>query len=189
MLKLLRFIDITLGLALIGFIFFFGLFRSQLQGLFFKPRDYAILFSMFLFLGGSAALIDLLTPKPHVVTVSSSGLLLDEEGGFFGIYFDVTGTSEVTHIDWGSIKIAKDPVTVNVTKQIWIKNEDDSPIILSMNTESWYPVEAEQYLTLSWDFGDTPLYPSMSRLTTLTLEISPDITGIEDFSFNIRIIS
>lgn len=184
MLKLLRFIDIALGIALVGFILFFGLFRSRLQGLFFKPRDYAILFSMFLFLGASAALIDLLTPQPHVVTIRSSGLLLEQEGGSFGVYHDVTGTQEVFSVNWGSLKPGE-----SAAIKIWIKNEDNSSIVLSMNTESWYPSEAEEYLSLSWNFGDIPLYPAMSRLITLTLEVDPEITGIDDFSFNIRISS
>lgn len=117
-------------------------------------------------------------------TIYSTGIVLGQTGGEFGVHWDATGTSEVTSINWGTLEPGG-----NATKTLWIKNEDDIPIQLTFSTTNWEPVEAEDYLTLSWTFGDTPLYPSMSRRVYVTLMVDESITEIYNFNFDIMLSS
>lgn len=180
---LLRFIDITLAVTLV-YIIAYAVLRNRILTR--TPKDnkdikIALLFCTLL--GAGLGLLDHLMQDPVTVTISSSGILL-EGGGEFGVYKDVTGTNTVDHINWESLEPGDSKET-----QVWVKNEGTTPLTLTLDTVDWSPTNASDYLTLNWDWGDTPLYPDMSRRVTLTLTVSPDITGIDNFSFNIVLTS
>jgi hypothetical protein len=69
---------------------------------------------------------------------------------------------------------------------IYIGNEGNTSMTLSMSTFNWNSSTASNYLTLTWNNGQT-ISAGTSVPVTLTLTVSPIITGVDRFNFNIII--
>ena len=121
----------------------------------------------------SSALIIRMTTIPSLGKITAYGV---------GIYWDSNCTENVTSIDWG---VAEPGLTKNVT--IYIRNEGNTHTILYLNTTNWYPQEASNYITLSWDYNGEAIEPNQVVQVTLTLSISSNIEGITTFRFDIII--
>jgi len=93
-------------------------------------------------------------------------------------YWDITATMICDKIDWGSLKPGE-----SKTITVYIKNTGGDSITGTLSTSSFDPPAAANYLTLTWDFGSTPLLASRVRETHFTLKVSPSITGITTFAF------
>ncbi len=98
------------------------------------------------------------------------------------VYWDSECTQVVNDMDWGFWE----PNSI-VNKTVYIKNTGNAPLTLSMSYAGWSPVEAGEYITLSWDKEGTQIVADEVVQAILTLSISNTITGITDFSFNIVI--
>lgn len=100
-----------------------------------------------------------------------------------GVYSDSSCTIPISYIDWGFLEPGS-------SKQytIYVKNEGNVPIKLSMEVGNWNPPSASNYLTLSWNRQNQVLGPGDSVSADLTLSVSPNISGITSFSFDIIII-
>jgi hypothetical protein len=68
-----------------------------------------------------------------------------------------------------------------------VKNTGNAPMNLSQYASGWNPVDAEFYLTLSWDLEGMVISADEVLQAVLTLHVSSDISGITDFAFNIII--
>jgi len=99
-----------------------------------------------------------------------------------GAYWDANCTDTVISIDWGTIE----PGTFK-TAAIYLKNEGNSPITLSLNSSNWSPSVAEGYMSLIWNYTGENLQPYQALPITLTLTVAQNITGITTFSFDIII--
>lgn len=180
---LLRFILIVLTFAVAGSIIAYTTFICY-------PTKYFDPGSFFLFLiiaaaalGSSVGVYDYVTLIRLDKSIPSSGLVLGGTADF-GCYWDVTATREVTEIEWGTLNPGD-----NGTVSFYVRNEATQPIhcFISWIEESWLPEGASQYFTLTWNFGENPLGVNRARRVVLELHVSPDITEITDFSFNILI--
>ncbi len=120
-------------------------------------------------------------PMTGTVTITSSGIMLvgDVE---FEIYWDVTATSEVMMVEWGAL-MPGDVATV----EFWVKNEGASDLYCDTGTDEWVPSGSEQYFDLTWNFGDAPIGQYRSRKVIMELHVHSDITGVDEFTFNIII--
>lgn len=112
-------------------------------------------------------------------TIANSGSV---SGVGVGVYWDQAATSPVSSINWGIL----DPGS-NVNKTVYIKNEGNTAATLSVATSNWSPVSASNYMTLTWDYGGQTLNANEVIQVKLTLSISPSVTGITNFSFDITI--
>jgi len=99
-----------------------------------------------------------------------------------GVYWDIECTSEVISVDVGDIEVGSTD-----TKTVYVRNEGDTAVTLSMGTENWSPPEASGYITLSWDYGGQSISPGDVVPVVLTLSVSEDISGITSFSFDLVI--
>ncbi|MGB9923352.1 MAG: hypothetical protein ACPLEW_11130 [Pseudothermotoga sp.] len=99
-----------------------------------------------------------------------------------GVYWDQNCTNEVTLIDWGMVE----PGSIN-TVTVYVRNEGNTAANISMTTENWNPSNASNYLTLSWNYNGQQLNPSEVVQITLSLAVSSNVQGIENFSFDITI--
>jgi hypothetical protein len=99
-----------------------------------------------------------------------------------GVYSDSSCTQNLTSINWGSIYPGN-----STTRIMYVKNTGSLPVTLTMTTESWVPLNASTYISLSWDQEDTVLTAGQSTTATLTLSASPNAGNITSFSFNIII--
>jgi hypothetical protein len=96
-----------------------------------------------------------------------------------GVYWDSGCTSVVTSIDWGIF----DPGTSkNVT--VYVKDEGTVNIVLNLTTNSWSPVSASSYMTLTWNREGYLLTPSSVVQAVFTLSVSSSVSNITYFSFN-----
>jgi hypothetical protein len=101
-----------------------------------------------------------------------------------GVYWDASCTTQVQSIDWGNLTCGSSKSVV-----IYARNEGDKAVILSLSTTDWTPAEASNYMTLSWNYSRQIIEPMDVIPINLKLSVSPMITGIETFSFNIIISS
>ena len=99
-----------------------------------------------------------------------------------GVYSDGNCINSISYIDWGFLEPGS-------SKQftIYVKNEGNVPIKLSMEVGNWNPPSASNYLTLSWDRQNYVLSPSSCVPAVLTLSVSQDVSGVTGFSFDIII--
>jgi hypothetical protein len=100
-----------------------------------------------------------------------------------GVYSDSACTQEVLSIQWGTL----DPGETS-DETVYICNEGNVAVILSMATENWHPSSASSYITLGWNLEEGyVLSHGQSVETVLTLSVSSSISGVESFTFDIII--
>jgi hypothetical protein len=98
------------------------------------------------------------------------------------IYWDQDCTNRTLSFDWGSIEPGS-----NKTFTVYIGNEGDSAACLSMATSNWAPSAALSYMTLNWNYSGQILSVGQVIPLELILAVSPSVTGITHFSFDITI--
>lgn len=99
-----------------------------------------------------------------------------------GIYWDQGCTNRTLSIEWGPIEPDS-----NSTVMIYVRNEGDSAVSLWMATSHWTPSVASGYITLTWTYSGRTLSADEVIPIELNLNVSPTISGITDFSFDIAI--
>ena len=98
------------------------------------------------------------------------------------VFWDLACTQVVSSIDWGTPEPGD-----SINQTVYIKNTGTAPMNLSLSTSGWVPVEAGNYLTLTWDREEAEVAAAEVIQALLTLDVSGSITGITDFSFDIVI--
>lgn len=99
------------------------------------------------------------------------------------VYWDSSCGDPVGSIDWGLVEPG---TTKNVT--VYIRNEGSAPVTLSRATDNWNPSDAQNYMSLAWDYGGQVISVDGGVQVTLSLSVSEAIEGITTFSFDIVII-
>jgi hypothetical protein len=99
-----------------------------------------------------------------------------------GVYWNSTCTSNVTSVDWGFLEPGE---SANVT--VYIRNEGNIRVVLSLATDDWNPVSASDDITLAWNREDHVLDSDSVIQAVLTLSVSHDISEVESFGFDILI--
>ncbi|PVX27247.1 MAG: hypothetical protein CW716_03325 [Candidatus Bathyarchaeum sp.] len=97
-------------------------------------------------------------------------------------YTDSACTIPVSNVDWGRVAPG-----YSITNTLYVRNEGNSDLTLSFNTNNWNPVNAQNYLTLSWNYAGQTVKPNQVVQITLTLSVSQSTSGIESFYFDIII--
>jgi hypothetical protein len=98
------------------------------------------------------------------------------------VYWDISGTQNVTSIDWG-IPAPGD----KVNQTIYVKNTGNSPMNITLTTTGWAPAVATTYMDVIWDQEGASLAAGSTIQAIITLDVSSGITGISDYSFDIVI--
>lgn len=93
-------------------------------------------------------------------------------------YWDRGCTDRVTAIDWGIIQPGS-----SKNETIYLKNEADTPVTLSLDTRSWSPSAASKHISLTWDYSGQQVKAAKAIKVTMTLTVSPDISGTTNFNF------
>lgn len=100
-----------------------------------------------------------------------------------GVYADSACMYNLTAISWGNVHPSE-----SVNRTVYVKNLGNTPITLSMATSDWVPSVANRSISLTWDMQGVSLEPEHVEAATITLSVSPDVSGITDFSVKITII-
>ncbi len=98
------------------------------------------------------------------------------------VYGNAEQTAIISAIEWGSLTPGD---YSNVT--IWVKNNGTAPINLALATQNYVPATAQQYLTLSWNYGNQTIAPNATLPIELRLTASSQTKGFTDFSLGITI--
>jgi hypothetical protein len=99
-----------------------------------------------------------------------------------GVYWDISCTNRTSSIDWGTLDAGG---TRSYT--VYVKNNGTAAENLSMSTGNWNPVAAASYITLAWNCTNYTLAHNAVVGAVLTLTVSPTISGITTFNFDITI--
>lgn len=100
-----------------------------------------------------------------------------------GVYRDSSCTQTASTINWG---LADPGAVKNFT--VYIRNEGNAPVTLSLQTANWNPANASNYISLSWSYNGQAIGVNQVMAVTLSLSISSNIQGITTFSFDIVIV-
>ena len=112
-------------------------------------------------------------------SVSSSGVISSVD---LGVYQEWGCTNNLTSVAWGTLSPGD-----TATRTIYVKNIGTAPITLTMTTTDWNPTNANGPITLTWDRENTILDAGSVIAATLTLSVSPSISGITTFDMDIMI--
>ena len=99
------------------------------------------------------------------------------------IYSDAACTQLINSITWGEIETGD-----SVEKDIYVKNNGDQGVYLSLLTQNWTPSEAADDIQLFWDYDDNTINPNEEMKITLTLAVSLNVQGIDAFTFDIVLV-
>jgi hypothetical protein len=99
------------------------------------------------------------------------------------IYSESSITDPLYSVNWGSLEPGAEKNLV-----CYIQNTGDFVSLLTLETDNWSPVEAAEYISLSWNYDGQTLNVDEVIQVTLTLTISENIEGINSFFFDINII-
>ena len=100
-----------------------------------------------------------------------------------GVYEDFDCTVPLSYIDWGMLEPS------DVRNEIaYIQNEANVPIILTLTTQDWVPSNASDFISLTWDYDGSEIAVDAVVEVVFSLTVSPDISAIESFSFDIIIV-
>ena len=98
-------------------------------------------------------------------------------------YKDSLCTSPTSDINWGTISPG-----ASLTNTVYLRNEGNSDVTLSLETVNWSPTNAPTYMTLSWNYAGQKISPNQVIYIRLTLSVSQNVTGINNFNFDILMI-
>jgi hypothetical protein len=98
------------------------------------------------------------------------------------VYWDPAFAVPVTSISWGIVEPGE---VKNVS--CYIKNTSNVPIILTFTTSNWQPLNASNFITLTWNYDEQPIPVGGYAPVTFSLHVDPATTGITAFSFDITI--
>ncbi len=99
-----------------------------------------------------------------------------------GVYWDAGGKSNVATINWGNVSVGSEK---DVT--VYVKNLGPSALVLSMNTSAWIPSTVYPKMYLCWNYSGQHVGSGSVVKVTLRLFVTPGVSGVSSFSFNINI--
>ena len=116
-------------------------------------------------------------------TVSSTGSIQIQTTAGIGVYSDSQATTQLSSMVWGTLEPG-----ANQSISLYIKNEGNAPITLSLQASNWSPSSASNFLALGWNYNNQPISPNQVVQVALTLSVASNIEGISTFSFDITIV-
>lgn len=112
-------------------------------------------------------------------TVNNTGTV---EAAGVGVFWDRNCTNKTSSIDWGILS----PGGAR-SNTVYINNSGNVGLNLSMTTSAWVPSNASSSISLSWNCTGYVLSHASVIAANLTLSVSPSISDITNFSFNVTI--
>lgn len=103
-----------------------------------------------------------------------------EAYGNLAVYWDQSCSQRVSSMEWGTLSPGE-------AKQItvYVRNEGSGACMLTLRPTRWSPAEACKYLRFSWTCGSRMIESGNVAKVIQTLTVSPDMTEITSFTFNI----
>jgi hypothetical protein len=99
-----------------------------------------------------------------------------------GVYVDAQCTQNATSVSWGTIAPGS-----NASRQLYVKNLGTASETLSLASGAYVPSAFSAYALVTWNATSYVLPRGQSVCVTITLAISPSVSGVADFSFTLTI--
>lgn len=96
------------------------------------------------------------------------------------VYRDEALTEILDIINWGTLGPGE-----NKSVNAWVKNTGNDAQKFVMWTEAWNPVNASDWITLTWNYDNSWIPVNGSAPVVFTLSVDPGIANITNFSFDI----
>lgn len=87
-------------------------------------------------------------------------------------------------IDWGNLEPGE-----TKTENVTATNTWNTQVNLDINVTNWQPREAEKFIQVTWNYQAETLSANQQYRISFELTVDPDISGIEQFSFDIYVTS
>jgi len=123
-----------------------------------------------------------------VSTFNSERAVVEESGQVkniaigIGFYWDKNCSHHVTFVSWGYVEPGS---TRNI--HVFLRNEGNTSVTLSMSTSNWNPSEASSLVHLSWNYTGEIIEESRVLPVTLSLNVDANIEEIWVISFDTNI--
>jgi len=130
--------------------------------------------------------VEIYTYQETTRVIPTSGIVAfsNNESIAFTFYQDITRTKVFEHGYWGMIEVGG---TSHIS--VYLANEGSVPFWGYTSGIDWNPIHAGNYIQITSDFGDEPIYPQRIRKVTFQLDVSSSVANsqplIEDFGFDI----
>ena len=99
------------------------------------------------------------------------------------VYSDSGYTTLLSEIVWGTIEAGQ-----QADHPVYVKNNGDTGVTLSLSTENWSPSDAPDYMALTWNYDGSVIEPGQGLEIILSLETSADCPSYDNFGFDIVFI-
>jgi hypothetical protein len=99
-----------------------------------------------------------------------------------GLYQDSGFTKPVQAIEWGELIPSG-----SANSTLYVRNIGGVPLEIRLNAYNWLPVNASDFITISWDREGLVLQPDQFTVAKLTMRVGSDITIITKFRVDLSI--
>ncbi len=99
-----------------------------------------------------------------------------------GAYWDSACTNKISSISWGSLDACS-----NKTIMVYVRNEGNTGVTLSIAEQNWNPSTASSYMTLKWNYLGQTLSVNQVIPAKLTLTVSSAASGTTNFGFDLTV--
>jgi len=96
------------------------------------------------------------------------------------VFEDYNKTVPCVELDWGFVAPGD---TVN--RIVWVVNPGNAAAVLRFNTSDYVPAGTINYTSLVWTGDGATAFPNVILETTFMLHVFSNVSGIDEFSFNI----
>lgn len=97
---------------------------------------------------------------------------------------DVNCTQPLSQIEWGFLKPNETAFHV-----CYVKSVSNINSTLMLTTGNWNPPNSSNYLTISSNYDNSTLQPNEVSEVTFNLHVDSEISGIDNFSFDIILVA
>ena len=111
--------------------------------------------------------------------ISGSGSI---KGVGVGVYWDSLCNNPVSSVDFGLLEAGSQKDFT-----FYLRNEGNTDISLNMTSNNWDPIEAADYLSLTWNREGQLMRPDQVISCMMTLSVSENIQDITSYSLTITI--
>ena len=140
-----------------------------------KDAAYLLAFIAVIFIGVANLAIAIYQSIPKKVSNHATIRVIGVD-----IFADENLTEILLLIEWGMLDSGE-----NRSYQAWIQNTGNDPQKLVMWTETWNPVNASDWISLTWNYDGSWIPVNASLPVAFTLHVDSNVQGITDFSFDI----
>ena len=103
-------------------------------------------------------------------------------GAGVGVYWDSVCNSPVSSIDFGLLEAGSQKDFT-----FYLRNEGNTDISLNMTSKNWDPIDAADYMSLTWNREGQQMRPDQVTSCLMTLSVSPNIQDITSYALTITI--